>query len=227
MKSKIKISLILNIIIFVLVLASTIIMFTGFKFMHGYEIVLETTKLGMFKFFTVQSNIFMGISSFIFVIKDIQLLKGNIKQIDKKYYLLKLISTGAVGLTFFIVFAYLGPISKTGISSLLMNSNLFFHLIIPILSFICFIFFENTKEIKAKEVPMGIIPTVVYGIYYLTNILVHMENGIVSPVYDWYWFVQNGVWTAVIVIPIILLITYLINLLLWYMNKKICYNHSR
>ena len=47
-----------------------------------------------------------------------------------------------------------------------------------------------------------------------------MENGKVSPVYDWYWFVQNGVWTAIIVVPLMFLITYLITLILWKINKK-------
>ena len=47
-----------------------------------------------------------------------------------------------------------------------------------------------------------------------------MENGKVSPIYDWYLFEQNGVWTGFIVGPIILLITYVISLILWKMNKK-------
>ena len=50
-------------------------MFTGFKFMYGYEPILETTKIGMLKFFTVQSNLFMGIVSLLFAIKEVKLLK--------------------------------------------------------------------------------------------------------------------------------------------------------
>ena len=60
-KVNIKISLAINIIIVVFTIAASIIMFTGFKFMHGYETVLESTKIGMLRFFTVDSNIFMGI----------------------------------------------------------------------------------------------------------------------------------------------------------------------
>ena len=56
-----KISLVINILVVILTIISSIIMFTGFKFMPDYELVLETTKIGMFKFFTVQSNIFMGV----------------------------------------------------------------------------------------------------------------------------------------------------------------------
>ena len=48
---------------------------------------------------------------------------------------------GLVTLTFSVVFLYLGPISKGGISKLLQNSNLFFHLVIPLLNIIDFVFF--------------------------------------------------------------------------------------
>ena len=40
----IKISLIINIIIVLLTVFATIIMFIGFRFMHGSEPILETTK---------------------------------------------------------------------------------------------------------------------------------------------------------------------------------------
>ena len=216
---KLKVSLILNLIIIALVLVASIMMFTGFKFMHGTEIVLESTKLGMLRFFTVESNIFVGIISLIFAINEINVIKGKKKEISKRNYILKLMATTAVGLTFFVVFAYLGPIATTGISSLLMNSNLFFHLIIPVLSILNFVLFEKTDKINFKCTFYGIVPTAIYGYYYLFNVLIHMENGIVSPIYDWYWFVQYGVWTAIIVVPIIFLITYIISCVLWRVNK--------
>ncbi len=214
-----KISLVLNIIISILVLFSTIAMFTGYRFMNGQEAILESTKLGMLRFFTVQSNLFMGIISLLFIIDEIKILRGNKKEISFFKYVLKLMSTSAVGLTFFVVFAYLGPITKYGLVSLLMNSNLFFHLIIPVLSIVTFIFFERTNKLKFKDTLYGIIPTLLYGIYYITNVLIHVENGKVSPKYDWYWFVQGGVWTALIVVPIIFLVSYLISLGLWRVNK--------
>ena len=70
---KYKISLILNIIIVIMVIGASIMMFTGFRFMPG-EIILESNKLGMFKFFTVDSNLFMGIISLLFAIFEIRLL---------------------------------------------------------------------------------------------------------------------------------------------------------
>ena len=73
-KKNIKISLIINIIVVLLTIIASIIMFTGFKFMYGYEPLLETTKIGMLKFFTVQSNLLMGIVSLLFAIKEVKLL---------------------------------------------------------------------------------------------------------------------------------------------------------
>ena len=208
-----KKSLILNTLIVILTIFATVVMFTGIKLTNGAEPILETTKLGVFKFFTVDSNILMGITSLIFIILGIK----NI-EISKNLYRLKLMATTSVALTFIVVFAYLGPISKDGIISLLQNSNLFFHLIIPVLSIITFII-EKTN-LKLKDTIYGIIPTLIYGTIYTVNILLHTENGKVSPIYDWYWFVQNGISTAIIIVPIIILITYIISLILWKLNRR-------
>ena len=219
-KKNIKISFILNIITVILTLIATIIMFTGFKFMTGYDVVLESSRIGMFKFFTVDSNLLMGVVALIFAIKEYKILEGKIEDISTRYYILKLASTTSVSLTFIVVFAYLGPISKHGIYSMLQNSNLFFHLLIPVISIINFIDFEKTDKIKIKYSLYGLIPTVLYSIFYLTNVLIHMENGKVDPIYDWYWFVQNGVWSTIIILPLMWLISYFITFALWKINRK-------
>lgn len=217
---KIKISLCINFIVFIMVVFASIVMFTGFKFMYGIEPELESTKLGMFRFFTVDSNIFMGIMALIFGFKEIELLKGKIEYIPTKFYVLKLMATVGVGLTFLTVFGYLGPISKGGIPSMLMNSNLFFHLLIPVLSMINFVIFERTDGLKFKYSFYGVLTALLYSLYYLINVLIHMENGTVSTKYDWYWFVQGGIWQIIVVLPMMLVITYVISLLLWRFNKK-------
>ena len=216
---KIKISYVLNIIIVIFTIISMIMMFTGFKFMYGAEPILETTKLGMFKFFTVDSNLLMGISSLLFLIEEKKLFNKKIKCISIKYYILKFISTVAVSLTFFVVFTYLGQISKDGIMSLLQNSNLFFHLIIPVLSIITFVFFEYHKNFKFKYTIYALIPTLAYAVFYLANVIIHLENGKVSPIYDWYYFIQGGIWQIIVVGPLMLVITYIIGLVIWKINK--------
>jgi len=215
--SKYKISLILNIIIVIIVIGASIMMFTGFRFMPG-EIILESNKLGMFKFFTVDSNLFMGIISLIFAIYEIRLLKGCIDEIPRYMYILKLMATTSVTLTFIVVFAYLGPLVGN-IYLMILNSNLFFHLLVPLFSMFTFIFFERNNKMPLKYSFYGLIPVIMYGLYYLINVLIHMNNGIVSPVYDFYYFVQNGIWTAIIVVPVMFIISHIISLILWRFNR--------
>lgn len=210
-----KESLILNLIIVLLTIFASIIMFTGIKITNGAEPILETTKLGMFKFFTVQSNMFMGIMSLVFFIKEIR----N-EEITKNMYRLKLMSTTAVSLTFIMVFTYLGPISKDGVISLLQNSNIFFHLVIPVLSIITLTLFERTDKLEFKDTLYGLIPTFLYSTMYITNVLIHTENGKVSPKYDFYWLVQNGIQSYIIAGILIPLLTYIISLALWKLNKR-------
>lgn len=212
------ISLIFNILIILFTIFASMVMFTDWNFTGGNEI-LEASKIGMFKFFTVDSNIFMGVIALIFAVNEILLLLNKKAQISTVLYVFKLIATVGVALTFFTVFGYLGFIVEGGVIALLQNSNLFFHLIIPILSMVTFIFFEKTDKIKFSYTFIGTLTAVFYSIFYLLNILFHVENGRVSPEYDWYWFIQGGVWQAVIILPLMLLITYGISYLLWVLNR--------
>ncbi len=204
---RVKISLLLNILIVIFTIFASITMFGGIHFMSE-KVFLESSSISMFRFFTVDSNILMGICSLIFIFYDICLLKGKIKEIPSYMYIFKLMSTAAVSLTFLVVFSYLGIIA--GYYNMILNSNLFFHLITPLLSIITFVFFEK-NNLKFKYSFLGMVPTILYEIYYIINILVHVENGSVSPMYDWYWFVQGGLYQIFFVAPGILLITYLIS----------------
>ena len=69
------------------------------------------------------------------------------------------------------------------------------------------------------------IPTIaqhiyIYILYYIINLLTHIENNKVSTDYDWYYFVQGNICKAFIVGPLIILISYFIGYTLWYFNKK-------
>lgn len=215
----VKISFVLNIIISILTAVGFFITFAGIKFSKGVEPVLESSKLGVFKYFTVDSNLFMGIIALLFAIEEYKLLKDDRKSISTGLYKLKLMATVGVSLTFTVVFTYLGPSSTGGISSMLMNSNLFFHLLIPVLSMINFMFVERCNKLIFKNSFLGLIPTALYSVFYCINILVHMKNGVVSTDYDFYWFVQNGWLSFIIVPPLMFFITYLISLILWRVNR--------
>lgn len=216
--NRIKISLVLNYLIVIFVIIAFIILITGFRFMFIGP-VLEVSNIGMFRFFTVDANLLMGISSLLFIIQERKLLSGKIKEIPSKYYVIKLISTVAVTLTFLVVLFYLGRVSKWGLIALYQNSNLFFHLIIPLLSIITFIFFEKNNKMKLRYNLYSLIPVVLYAIYYVINVIVHIENGVVPKKYDWYYFVQGGMNQAFIIAPLILIGTYIISVILWLLNR--------
>lgn len=221
MKKQMKVSFIINIIILIMTVNAIIMSVMGINFMYGYEPSSDLTGVPMYSYFTVQSNIFMGIISFIFANREYQIMKGKKKDIPFIYYIIKFIGTVSVSLTFFVVFGYLGFVSKGAHIPLLRNSNLFFHLIIPLISIINFLFFEKTDKIKFRHTFFGILPTALYEVYYVINIVINMKHGNVTPSTDWYYLTQNGIFMPLIVAPAMIAITYLISLIIWRLNKKV------
>jgi len=217
---KMKISFIINILLSIMTVIALIISISGFKFMYGYEPYPELIGVPIYSYYTVQSNVFMGIVSFVFANREYQILKGKKKEIPLIYYIFKMVATVAVSLTFFVVFAIFGFMSKGGHAPLLRNSYLFFHLIIPIVSILNYVIFEKTNIIKFKHIFYGLLPTFLYEIYYVINIIMNMKNGTISLRQDWYSFAQNGILITILVAPLMLGITFCLSLVIWKLNKK-------
>lgn len=215
---KIKISFILNILIFILSLLGILIMFLNIKFMPGTDL-LKTKGLENLKFFTVDSNILVGLISLMFSYFEYLVIKNKKEFIPTYMYVLKLVGTIGVTLTFLTTAFYLAPSIPNGYYALYRNSNLFFHLIIPLLSIISFVFFERTNKIKFKYVILCLIPILCYGVFYTLNILLHLDNGVINKEYDFYMFAQGGVNTIVFIFLIIQLFSYLISIILWKLNR--------
>ena len=207
-----KISLSINIIIVLLVTLASIFMFTGIRFMPS-KLSLESNSLEMFKYFTVDSNLFLGIVTLIFII-----YKLNVNTIPKSIFILKFMATSAVMLTFIVTLFFLVP--QYGFYAMYSNNNLFFHLIVPILSFLSYVFFDNYDN-RYKYAIYGILPMFLYSIFYILNILLHLNNGGLTYKYDFYGFLQGNLNNIFMVIPTIFLVTYLISLILIFFNKKI------
>ncbi len=191
-------------------------MFTGFKFMPD-ETLLELTKMEMFKFYTVDSNILMGIMALIMIIYERKLIKKEIKEIPGFVYLLKFIGTSAITLTFVVTLFFLSP--QYGFYAMYNNNNLFFHLIIPLLSIITYVIYEK-HDIKYKYAFLGIIPMFIYSIYYASMIFIHLNDGGLTFKYDFYGFLAGNINNVYIVLPVIYLFSYLVSIILVYLNKK-------
>jgi hypothetical protein len=217
---KMKISFCINILISILTINAIIMAIMGFKFMYGYEPYPELIGVPIYSYYTIQSNVFMGIVSFVFANREYQILRGRKKEIPLVYYIFKMVATVAVSLTFFVVFAIFGFMSRGGHILLLRNSYLFFHLIIPVISILNYVIFEKTNIIKFKYIFYGLLPTFLYEIYYTINILLNMQNGTVSLKNDWYSFAQNGILRTILIAPMMLAITFCLSLVIWKLNKK-------
>ena len=179
---------------------------------------LSDTGVTLFKYYTVDSNLFVGVASLLLIIYEILLINKKIKPIPKYVYILKFIGTVAVTLTFMVTLFYLAPTYGSNFFFLYQNANFFYHFLVPIISMISFIYYEKTI-IDEKYIKYGLSTMILYGIYYLINVLVHMENGKVSFEYDWYGFAGGGVITIIITIVLMLTITYLISKVLFKKNQ--------
>lgn len=213
---KLNTSLILNILIVILVIIFTLFMVLDIHFMKEVKL-LEVTSLENFKFFTVDSNVLMGIISLTMIIYELKLKNNKIKEIPKYIYILKMVGVSAVTLTFIVTLCFLSPMY--GFYAMYNNSNLFFHLVIPLLSIISYVFYEKYNN-KYKYAVFGIIPMLVYGIIYATNILVRLNTDGLTFKYDFYGFLQGNINNIYFVVPTIIIVSYLISLLIVYLNKR-------
>ncbi len=207
--NKKNISFILNIIIFLLLIVGLVL--------ETFELVLRNEGLFLlvrrFKFFTELSNIFAGITAFVYAF---YLFNGNGKDpIPKVLKMLKLFSTGAVIVTFLTVVFYLIPVSGSDWKLLVVGSQFIFHIINPILCFITYTFYENNK-VDNKYLAYNLIPITAYGLFYLVMALTHMENGVIPYEYDWYLFMKNGVVIGLITYAFFIVFNYV---LVYWLNK--------
>ena len=220
MKTREKISIILNTLIFVFTLFATIAMIIGFKFMGQFE-VLSERNFKSFKFFTVDSNVFAGLVSLIYVIYKFTASDKKSEKLPKVFYILKLAASTGVTLTMMVTVFYLAPTSNGNFLHYFLNSNFFMHLITPLLCIISFIFFEAADPQKLIMSVPGIIPMLLYSFFYTPNVLLHLDNGKVVRAYDWYNFLAGGAQTVWIVVPVLYLITWIFALGLWALNRKL------
>lgn len=215
-KDNMRKAYIYNIVTAAVILFSVVWMFSGIKFFVE-ETTLSASKLAMFKYYTVDSNIIMGISSFYVAIKEKRVLDGKDKELSVSVFVLKLIGCVGVTLTMLVTVFFLAP--TLGFVVCFNNSNFLLHVLNPVLSIYSFIKFERPSNLNIKHTFMGIISMLIYATYYVINCVVHSEGNSVMEGYDWYGFFALGLKSGVVVLPIIILITYGISFALWKANK--------
>ena len=220
MNKRQKATVVLNALIFAFTVFATISTVIGFKSMQDIN-VLSEKNLKSFRYFTNQSNILAAIVALIYIIYKFSAAGKNSAKIPSWLYGLKIAAVTGVAFTMIITVGYLAPTSKNGYFSLFMNSNLFMHFVTPMLCIISFVFFESAEKTDFKFSFAGMIPMALYASVYTPNVLLHLDNGKVNPLYDWYGFLAFGLNTIWIVLPLLVLIAWLLSLGLWALNKRI------
>ncbi len=207
------ISTVLNFLAFFLTAAGTYVMLKGID----ADEHLAADGIGSVKYFTVQSNLLYGIYAGVFAVCE--LIYGSADAIPQVMYLLKYIFTVGITLTMITVLCYLAPVVEKSYPPLFKGANLYFHLLVPLLGLASFCFFEKSAVISVPQVFLGLIPFMLYGIYYAVNALSHAENGQVSIKYDWYAFLAKGIDKAAIASVIMFAAAAAICFGLWFVNS--------
>jgi len=212
------VSLILNILIVAMELFALAAMYFRWDFM-GKAGELEGPGKRMFRYFTIDSNILLGLCSLIMAVAEIRVLSGTSASLPAWVYGVKLMGTTAVMLTFLVTVCFLVPQFEKPMS-LFYNSNLFLHLIVPLLAAVSFVFTEPTDVLPFGAAAVGVLPTVLYGIYYVGQIFTHLADGKPDKKYDFYNFLGGKLRRAPIAIIAVLAVSFLLSLLLWWANRQ-------
>ena len=216
-KNTIRIAFIANIILTLLEIFSVSWMMSGIS--GG---ILSAAGLRVLKYFTVDSNIFLGFASGIAAIEEYRVLKGKKEEVSHFICLLKLSATAAVTVTMLVTVFFLEPTMGRyfGYLALFAHSNFFLHLFNPLAAIVTWVCFERNDMLVSKDALLAAIPTLLYAIYYVIEVLTHTVNGVIQPGYDWYGFFVLGLKSAVIVLPVFVLFTCLVNLVLYRVGKR-------
>lgn len=141
-------------------------------------------------FFTTLSNLLSALTSLIIAIVEISLLSRGSTDIPLWALVLKYVGTVSVTVTLMTVLVFLGP--TQGYPNMFKGSGIYVHLIGPVLSIVSFCFLETSLKISFPLALLGLLPTILYGSYYLRQVVVvRKENGGWD---DFYGFNQGGHW---------------------------------
>ena len=131
-----------------------------------------------FRYFTTQSNVLCAVSALAMCL---------FPEADWAYYL-KVMGTVAVTVTMLTVLIFLGRLY--GYKPLLSGSDLFMHLITPLLAIVSLCVFER-RGISFLGSFIGVIPVALYAPLYLYNVVYAPEE---KRWEDFYGFNRDGKW---------------------------------
>ena len=158
---------------------------------------LTTKGIQALKYFTVESNLLMGVAGILYL-----LLGGTLF-----VKVLLLVATTAVSVTFLTVACFLKPV--LGYQGMFQGVNLYLHLIVPLLAVALLIVGQFSKGVPGRLVFWSASSVGLYGIYDICNIIL---NGLSQ---DWYSMASGGPKTYLPAYLIFMALTTLLGTLLW------------
>jgi len=148
---------------------------------HGLEGNMTGKDWTVFRYYTMDSNIFAAVTAAIMLISRI--VKGQPQSFatNMKFY-----GTCTVTVTLLTVVAFLGP--TIGYKKMFEGDNLYLHLIGPLLAIISFCYLDKGPKMRFVHVGKSLVPTIIYAAVYALEVLV-LKNW-----KDFYGFNRKGQW---------------------------------
>lgn len=169
--------------------------------LRGGAELLTASGLWSLRYFTVLSNLLMGLAALVMLIAR---LLGKVNTGVRRLHYAGAVS---VGLTLLVVLAFLGPLF--GYPSMFRGVNLWMHLIVPVLALVDYALLEEGPQPTFPESLLATVPMLLYGVFYLWNIL---TNGVEGN--DFYGFTIFGLHMVPVVYLVVFLGDWAISLLL-------------
>ena len=172
----------------------------------------------IFMTFTGLSNVFIGL-----VCLGCAIYRIIKKEITLPAYLLliKIIALADITITFVITATYLAPSIGSSWWRLYINNNIFNHFLTPLLAVITFLILERYREFSWKYCFLSLVPLLLYGVLYLTNVYTHLTpEGKTDLTYDIYGFCRFGTGILVLFLIGFMAISFGLTLLYWFLNKQ-------
>ena len=182
----------------------------------AFAICYQKDGLSCFQYYTQDSNLFLMVTSFIFLIYETINLK-NKEEIPHWVSILKYSATTCVTTTFLVVVTVLAPIMGGYKAMMLDGTMLYHHLICPILAFVSFIFLENHKIGGSKDALIAMIFTVVYGIIAVALNIFKIMNG----PYPFLRVYEQSLLMSIMWVILMNGSAYLLNLFMAYLTKLV------
>lgn len=199
-------------VVVIFVIISMILLFVvGFPGAGGSMVATDISAL---KYFTVESNILIGIISLITLLYR---LKTN-KPLPLVLLVIKFVIVTSVMVTFLTTMLYLLPTMQDPI--LVLYADTFLHILTPLVALTVFMLFDNKDNtFKFIHTLYAMLPVGVYGTFYLLNVAIHNGYGTVE--YDWYGFGRFGLGIGIVSFLIMIALSWGISLLIFLGYKKI------